>query len=435
MSFLQKFAVALAIFVTAAGPCKAVDIQEVVSDGGIKAWLVEEYAVPIIAIEIRFKGGASLDPADKNGRATLFAGLLDEGAGAYDATAFAEKEEETAVKLGFDATRDSFSVSATLLADRRHESLELLRLALHHPRFDSDAVARVKQQLISGIRQNEANPDKIASKAFFARVFPDDPYGRTTNGTEATVADITAEDLRDARALYLSRTAMSVGVVGAISAKALKPVLDQLLAKLPMVRRDALDDAQWQAEPGVTVVDNEAPQSVVIFGHEGIKRSDPDFIPAFVMNDVLGGGRFESRLMTEIRAKRGLAYGAYSYLTPLDRAGLYIGGFGTRNDAVAESIELVRQEWSKLAAEGLSEDDLDRAKKYLTGAYPLRFDSNAKIARFLAGVQAENLGIDYINQRNGMVESVTVDDIKRVAKRLLKPESLFFVVVGQPDRL
>ena len=419
----------------ASNQAAAVDIEVVETEGGLTAWLVEERAIPIISIQLAFRGGASRDPEGKTGLASLFAGLLEEGAGPYDDAAFAAEVEKTAARFSFGAGRDQVTIGATMLADRRDESLALLRLALTEPRFDQAPVDRVKAQIISGIRQSATDPNSIASRRWFEAAFPEDPYGRPTNGTEETVTALSIEDLRAAAPRYLNRNDLTIGVVGAISADELGPILDALLADLPDAPQAPLPEADLAELSGLEVVDFQAPQSTVLFGHRGLKRSDPDFIPAFVLNHVLGGGGFESRLMTEIREKEGLAYGVYSYLAPLDRSALYLGGVATANEGVARSIELVRREWSRLAEEGLSEDDLARAKTYLTGAYPLRFDSNSKIARFLVAAQQEDLGVDYIDRRNDLVNAVSVDDIKRVAERILKPEELFFVVVGQPAGL
>ncbi len=425
-------ALAFSAFATMA---EAVEIEEVKTEGGLTAWLVEESAIPIVTIVLSFDGGASLDPKEKAGRAQLLAGLLDEGAGPYDDAAFAAAVERTAMRLSVSASRDALTVRASMLVSELDASLELLRLALTEPRFDETPVARVKAQLISNIRQSDSEPNAIAARRFYAALFPNDPYGLPTSGLESTVAALGADDLRAAKPELMTRANVTIGVVGAIDAEALAPKLDALLAGLPAVGARALPFAVQADVRGVEVVDFNAPQSSVIFGHKGIMRDDPDFLVAFVANYILGGGGFESRLMTEIREKEGLAYGVYSYLNPLDRSALYLGSVATRNDAVARSIELVRREWRRLAEGDIDEETLKRAKTYLTGAFALRFDSNAKIARFLVGAQRADLGIDYINTRNDLVEAVTVADIKRVAERVLKPDQLFFVVVGRPEGL
>ncbi|MEM7270859.1 MAG: pitrilysin family protein, partial [Pseudomonadota bacterium] len=301
------------------------------------------------------------------------------------------------------------------------------------PRFDEEPVARVKNQIISGIRSSETDPNSIAGKAFAEAAFPGDPYGRQKDGTVESVTGLTADDLRTAQETLLNVNAAHIGVVGDITAEELGPLLDRLLGDLPRGPVRALKPAEYQAAPGVTVIDLDVPQSVAIFGHEGILRDDPDYIPAYVLNYVLGGGGFASRLTVEVREKRGLSYSVYSYLSPRDRVGLVIGGVATANASMKDSIDVIREEWRKIAEEGVTAEELEKAKRYLTGAYALRFDSNSKIANILVGVQAAGLPIDYTETRNSQVEAVTLEDLKRVAKRIYRPDDLSIFVVGRPE--
>lgn len=433
IGFSLKRLIPLALVLVAAPAFAAAPIQRVVSPGGIEAWLVEEAAIPIISIEIEFPGGGVLDPDGEEGLAQLFAGLLEEGAGELDAVGFAEAADDIAARYRFSSGRDNLSVSASMLAENRDASVDLLRLALTQPRFDEEPVTRVKRQMISSIREGESDPDTIAGKAFFAATFTDDPYGRPGGGTLESVASLEAEDLRAAAPRLLAVGDAHIGVVGAISAAELGPLLDRLLGDLPKDGPATPPKTDAAPPPGVTVIDLDVPQSVAIFGHAGILRDDPDFIPAYVMNYILGGGGFSSRLTTEVREKRGLSYSVYSYLMPLDRAGVIIGGVASANSAMGESIAVIREEWRKMAEEGVSDEELDKAKRYLTGAYALNFDSNAKIANILVGLQSAGLPIEYPEIRNGLVEAVTVEDISRVARRILNEEALSFVVVGRPE--
>ena len=432
------FTTAFALVVAALHPIAAqaaAPIQKVVSPGGIEAWLVEEQAIPIISLEIQFDGGSALDPEGKEGVANLMMGLLEEGAGDMDAVAFAETADAIAARYGFSAGRESVSVSAVMLAENRDATLDLLKVALMSPRFDEEPVTRVKRQIVSGLRSDETDPNAIAGKAWFEAAFPNDPYGRKSSGTIESVQALTVDDLRGAREALLNVGAAHIGVVGAITAEELGPLLDELLGDLRNEPQAELQPIAFQGAPGVTVIDLDVPQSVATFGHAGILRDDPDFIPAYVMNYVLGGGGFSSRLTTEVREKRGLSYSVYSYLFPLDRAGLVLGGVATANASMAKSIEVIRDEWRKMADEGVTEEELEKAKRYLTGAYALRFDSNAKIANILVGLQAADLPIDYPETRNALVEAVTVEDIRRVAARVLDEEKLSIVVVGRPEGL
>ncbi|WP_333684632.1 M16 family metallopeptidase, partial [Pontibaca methylaminivorans] len=210
---------------------------------------------------------------------------------------------------------------------------------------------------------------------------------------------------------------------------------DDLLGDLPETGAPLPPPAKVADEGGTVVVDYDTPQSVAVFGQEGLERDDPDFYAAYVLNQILGGGSFESRLMQELRVKRGLTYGVYTYLAPKDLAALYMGGVASANDRIAEAVEMIRQEWTDMAANGVSEAELARAKTYLTGAYPLRFDGNGQIARILVGMQMDDLPIDYIATRNDRINAVTLDEANRVAHELLRPDQLRFVVVGQPEGL
>ncbi|SFR36734.1 M16 family metallopeptidase [Litoreibacter janthinus] len=421
-----------ACFALIALPAAAIDIKEVTSPGGIKAWLVEEPSIPFTALEIRFKGGASLDREGKRGAAYLMSGLLDEGAGEMTSTEFAAAAEGLALQYDFDASADSFSVSAQFLTENREESLELLRKALNEPRFDQDAVDRVRGQVLSMIASDAEDTNDIAGKTFAELAYGDHPYASKLEGTADTVSALTREDLIASHADLLTRDRVYVGAVGDITPAELGLVLDKLLGALPQNGPEMPGPAPFLLAGGETIVPYDTPQSVAIFGHSGIERTDPDFFAAFVMNQVLGSGGFGSRLMDEVREKRGLTYGVYSYLVLREHVNLVMGQVSSSNESVAEAIEVIRAEWAKMAENGLTEEELATAKTYLTGAYPLRFDGNARIANILAAMQFDDLPVDYIDTRNSKVEAVTLDDIQRVAKRLLKPENLHFVVVGKP---
>lgn len=432
---MHRALAALALLVAPVWAQAAAPIQRVVSPGGIEAWLVSEPAIPMVALEISFDGGAALDPEGQEGVANFLAAMLEEGAGDFDAVAFAEARQTTGMRLSFSSGRESLSVSARMLTETLDDSLALLRLALHAPRFDAEPMRRVRGQILSSLRSDEANPRSLASEAWFAAAFPGDAYGRKADGTLDSVAALTPDDLRAAQARLLTRTGMKIGVVGAIDAEALGPLLDTLLADLPEGAARAVEPVAVAVGGGIEVVPFDVPQSTVLFGHAGPMRDDPDFMAAFVLNHILGGGGFSSILMQEVRERRGLAYGAYAYLATLDRAGLMLGGVGTANERVAESIAVIREQWQRVAEGGITQEQRDAAVRYLTGAYPLRFDSNAAIARILVGLQRDGFPIDYPEIRNSLVEAVTLEDIHRVAARWLKPDDLFFVVVGQPQGL
>ena len=408
-------------------------IKEVTSPGGIKAWLVEDHNIPFTALEIQFKGGTSLEAPDKRGVINLMTATLEEGAGEMDSKAFAEARDALAASISFDSGTDSVGVSAKFLTENRDQVIDLMREALVNPRFDQDAVDRVREQVLSNLRSNEMDPGTIASEKFDALAFGDHPYATTGDGTIETVTKLTRDDVVAAHKAALARDRVFVAASGDITAEELGKLLDHLLGDLPATGAPQPGPAPWLLPPGVTVVDFPTPQSTIFFGQKGIPRDDPDFFPAFILNEVIGGGRFTARLMTEVREKRGLTYGIGTYLVNMEHADMLLGQFSASNDKVAEAIKVVREEWGRLVSAGVTPEELEATKTYLTGSYPLRFDGNGPIASILVGMQMDGMPIDYVTTRNAKIEAVTMEDIQRVAARLFKPEDLHFVVVGQPE--
>ncbi len=423
------------LFVVLAGiPARAeLAVRDVTSPGGISAWLVEEHSIPFITLEIRFKGGTSLDLPGKRGATYLMSGLLEEGAGELDAGGFARARDGLAADFGFDAHGDALSISASFLSENRDQAVELLRTAIAEPRFDQVAVDRVRAQIISIIAGNEKDPNEIASQTFDRLAYGDHPYGSASTGTTDSVNLLTRDDIVDAYHNAMARDRMFVSAVGDIDAKELADMLDVLLGALPEKGNAMPPRAKVSLTGGVTVVELPTPQSVAVFGQRGINRDDPDFFTAYVMNQIFGAGGFTSRLTDEVREKRGLTYGVYTFLASYDLAELYMGSVASANDRIAEAIDVIRAEWQKLAEHGVTEKELIAAKKYLTGAYPLRFDGNARIAGILVNMQLDGLPADYIRTRNDKINAVTLEDIARLAKKMIKPEDLRVVVVGQPQ--
>ncbi|AJE45164.1 M16 family metallopeptidase [Celeribacter indicus] len=432
---MKRFAIALIAYVAFLLPAfAAVEVQEVETPGGIKAWLVEEHSIPFTALEIRFRGGTSLDREGKRGEITLMMATLEEGAGDMDAQDFAAARDALAASFDFDARMDSVSISARFLSENRDEALALLRKAIMEPRFDQTAVDRVRGQVQSILRSQANDPQDIASTSFYSAVFPGHPYGTNDTGTPESVAGLTREDMIEAKARAMVRDRAYVGAVGDITAEELSSLLDDLLGGLPETGPDLPERVEPELSGEVTVVPFATPQSVVLFGQKGLTRDHPDFIPAYIANEILGGGP-DSRLMSEVREKRGLTYGIGSYLVPFDHSELLLGQFSSGNASVAQAIEVVKAEWRKIVEEGISEEELADAKTYLTGAYPLRFDGNGPIASILVDMQMDGLSRDYIAERNDMVNAVTLEEINRVARELYDPDRLSFVVVGQPEGL
>lgn len=433
---MRAFFQALILCVIAAGPARAeIDIQEVTTPGGLTAWLVEEPSIPFVALELRFKGGGSLDAPGKRGAVNLMVGLLEEGTGDMDARAFARATEELAASFDYDSYDDTVSVSAKFLTDTTEDAMALLRGSIVEPAFNQVAVDRVKAQVLSGIAGDETDPNKIAGRTFDRLAFGDHPYGSQLTGTVESVSALARDDLIAAHEAVFARDRVFISAVGDIDAAGLSELLDTLLGDLPETGAPLPGEAAFLLEGGQTIVDFDTPQSVVLFGQAGLERDDPDFIAAYVLNEIFGGSGLTSRLMQEVRERRGLTYGVYTYLVPKDHSEMLMGSVASANNRVAETIAVIREEWAKLAETGVTAEELAAAKTYLTGAYPLRFDGNGPIANILVGMQMDGLGRDYVVERNALVDALTLDEVNRVAAELMQPDDLHFVVVGQPEGL
>jgi zinc protease len=428
---LPALALICAFGLGAVGPAAATKIQRVVSPGGIEVWLVQEPTVPVIAMDFAFRGGAGADPADKPGVANMVTALLDEGAGDLDANAFQERMQDLAIELSFSIGRDRLRGSLRTLADNRDQAFDLLRLSLNAPRFDADAVTRIRGQIMANLTRASTSPNDIASKRWWAVAFPDHPYGRPSDGSLESVPRITVDDLRAYTRRVFSREDLKIAIVGAIDAEAAGRLVDRAFGALPAkVEWTPVPDIKPQGLGERITVDFNVPQTVITFGGPGIQRKDPDFFAAYVVNHILGGGSFSSRLYHEVREKRGLAYSVYSSMFWLDHTALLSGSTATRSDRAAETLSLIEQEFRRMAESGPTQEELDKAKTYLMNSYALGFDTSSKIASQLVQIQLDELGIDYIDRRKGMIESVTLADAKRVAKRLLDGGFLF-VSVGR----
>ncbi|MBT0780069.1 pitrilysin family protein [Paracoccus sp. pheM1] len=428
-------ALATLVFVALASlPARAIEIQEITSPGGIKAWLVEDHSIPFTALSLMFRGGASLDAPGKRGQMSLMTALLEEGAGEMDSVQYAEAVEGLGAQNRFDVGDDALTVNTRMLTENRDQAAELLRQALAEPRFDPDAVERVRAQLQAVIRSEATSPNAIASKELARLAWGEHPYATSINGTRETVAALTRDDLVAARDRILARDRVVVAAAGDITAEELGKLIDAVLGGLPEQGSAPLPDrARLQLTGGVTVIDWDSPQTVVSFAQPGLPMSDPDYFAAFVADHILGGGGFSSRLMDEIREKRGLTYGVSTGLANGVYGETWQGGMASANDKVAEAVGLIRQEWDRFAKGGVTEKELADAKTYLTGEYALRFDGNGKIAGILAGMQLIGLPADYVNTRNGKIEAVTAADVQRVGQRLLHSDQIRFVLVGRPE--
>lgn len=427
---------ALSLISASAAQSQSSRITEVTSPGGIKAWLVHDTTLPLIAMEFAFLGGASQDGPDLTGLANLTASLLDEGAGPLDADAFQTALADHAVELHFNAGRDEIRGSLRTLSENREKAFELLRLAVSEPRFDTEAVERIRASHMAMLRRRSTEPNALANDRWFALAFPDHPYGRPVDGTLTSMPRISRDDIAGFARRMLARSNLRVAVVGDIDAAELGKRLDAVFGTLPATATLAkVADVTPQKIGTVDIIPLDVSQSVVVMGTVGLERRDPDFIPAFVLNHILGGSAFSSRLFKEVREARGLAYSVYSYQVALSHVGLWFAGTATKNERAGESIAIITDEFRRILKDGPTQTELGEAQSYLTGSYALRFDTSSKVAGQLLQIQLDELGIDYIDKRNAQIAAVTLADLMRVAQRLSTARDALVVVVGKPAGL
>jgi zinc protease len=409
------------------------DIEVVTTPAGIVLWLEREPTIPMVSLNFAFRGGSSLDPAGREGVANMVSGLLDEGAGDLDSQAFRDRLDELSVKLGFDSGRDAFYGSLTTLTENLDAAFDLLAAAVNAPRFDPEPVERVRGQILIGIAYDQEDPDSVAWGTWNETAFPDHAYGRAVAGTPESVAAIATEDLRSYLGGAFARDRLVIAAVGDIDADRLAVLVDKVFAGLPATGAPLLSG---DVEPHVgetVVVDMDVPQSSIVFGLPALKRDDPDFYALNLLNKALGGGGLNTRLFEEVRNERGLAYSASTFIYALDHAGLLLGSAGTQSARAGETLDVIKAILADVALNGITLAELDDARAYLTGSFPLALDSNGKIARTLVAIQMDDLGLDYLDKRNGFYQAVTLDDVNRVAARYLDPDNLLIVVTGRPE--
>lgn len=435
MKYLKKNIVAFVAVVGfsvqffAALPVFAVEIKQFKTPAGINVYLVENYTSPLITVSFSFNGGATQDPAGKAGIARLLASMLDEGAGDMSGLEFQTKAEELGADIRFSAGRDYFTGSMQTIAENSDEAFELLALALNKPRFDPLPLERMRQAILVNLKRSLTNPQSIASKALRNVLFKDHPYARSNSGTIDTLNTLNRDDLVAIYQQLFVREGLVIGVVGAINPEELSSKIEQAFASLPQ-KSNLKIIAEAKLKFGETISrEVDIPQSIVSFALPGLKRSDPDFFAAYLANHILGGGTFSSRLYDEVREKRGLAYSVYSHLATYSHAAFTIVGSATSNERVDNAIEVIRAELKKMAALGPTAKELEAAKKYIIGSYAIRnLDTSIKVARVLVAIQQIDLGIDYIDRREDLINAVTLEDVKRVAAKLLQQEPTLVVV-------
>ena len=415
-----------------AARAQAVEIKEVTTPLGLKAWLVEDRSTPVVALSFAFASGSASEPGDQKGVSGLAAMLLTDGAGPFDAQAFKQRQEDAAASLGFSASSDRLSGSLRVLAANREQGFELLRLALSEARFDEDMIEQRRAQVIGALNQATQRPATVAQRTLAATVFADHPYARDTSGLRESLKTLTAAALRARAQALLVRTGLTITAVGDIEEAELASQLDKAFGGLPLgAAPSPLPDWTPTSKPRTVNVERAVPQSAILIAMPGIPRDDPDWYAYQVMSNILGGGQ-QSRLFSEVREKRGLAYSVSAGIRTYRKAALMVISSGSANEKVADTLRVIRNELVRLRTDGVTEQELADSKTYLSGALALSLDSSGAIAGLVQALQLDGLPRDHLDKRPALIAAVKLEDVRRVARRVLRDEAMTTVVVGKP---
>lgn len=426
-------ALLLALLLAIAAPAYA-KVETLASPKGVNFWVAKDQTQPIFTLRMVFTNtGFAYDPDNRSGLASLTASMLSEGAGDMDALAFKQALQAKAVKLSIATDADHFFITVTSLSEHQAEALRLLASVISAPRFDEDALARVKRETLSALIRAEEDPDYIANRAWSEHYFGAHPYAKPRIGTKAGIEGISADDLKAYAKRSFTAGNLIVSGAGDVDTEKLGEALDTLAAALPSSFTPAaeLGDVTPQASAPVAI-EKDIPQTVIQFGGLGLTRSDPRYIAGYVLNEIIGGGTLKSRLGTELREKSGLTYHIGTELAPLQRTGLLWGAFATRRDKRDEALTMLKSTLDAIAKNGVTDKELSDAKAYLTGSFPLSLDTNAELSGFMTGMQLYKLGSDYLEKRNALINAVTKDEVNALAKNLLTFDTWQVVQVGKP---
>jgi len=414
---------------------KFLDIKEVTSESGITAWLVEDHSIPVISLQFAFKDAGSIqDPADKQGLARMLSNTLDEGAGELPSEVFQKELRDLSISLSFGSSRDNFTGNLKTLSQNKERAFELMRLALTAPRFDEGPVARMRAANQSRIRSSLADPDWIAARIMNDVAYEGHPYALNSGGTLSSLEAITPDDLRNFAKTQLTKDRLKVSASGDITAEELKEVLELLFQALPeSVPESKTQQLSLQNKGKSFVYTLDIPQTMIEIQQSGISRQDERYHYAQIMNFVLGSSGFGSRLTEEIREKRGLTYGIYSYFSNMD----YFDGLAistsTANKNAGQMLALITEQVQKIRSYPITEEELKNAKSYLIGSLPLSLTSTDKIAGLLLSLQMDDLGMDYLDKREETIQNATTDDVFKTAQKILATENFVTVLVGRPE--
>lgn len=411
-------------------------IQHWVTPEGARVFFVESRQLPMLDIAVSFPAGSARDPARQPGLAQLTHSLLDQGAGGLSDSEIAHRMADVGAVLSGSFDRDRAAVNLRTLsseAEKRH-AFDIYLRVLQQPDFPQAVIAREIPRVIAAIREAQADPGSVASKAFYAALYGQHPYAHDLAGEQDAVRELTRADFeRFYRAHYSAPNAV-IAMIGDLNREQAERMAASIAAGLPAGEPVSRLAAPVAAAPAIHRIAHPSTQSHVLIGTLGIARGDPDFFPLFVGNYVLGGGGFDSRLMREIRDQRGFAYSVYSFFLPLSEAGPFLMGLQTQVRQADEAHQVAVDMLRDFIAKGPTEAEVQQARNNLVGGFPLRLDSNRKILDQLSLIGFYRLPLDHLDTWVGRVEAVTAADVQAAFARRLNPDALTTVVVGSGDR-
>ncbi len=415
-------------------PARSVEIRPLrwTTDNGMTVLLLERHSLPIVSLQLLVRAGSARDPEERAGVANMVAQLLDEGTATRSSKQIAEEADFIGAHLTTSASDDYSTAALDVLKKDLETGVELVTDVLRHPSFPDEEIERKRSQIIGQILSEKDNPGNVAEKAFNEMIFGQHPYHSPTEGTEATVPRITRADLVTFYEEYYRPNNAILAIVGDITPGEARTLLARRFRDWePRAVPPLVAPPPPRAETRRSrVIDRNLTQANIILGQTGIERGNPDYYAVTVMNYILGGGGFSSRLLKQVRERQGLAYSIYSHFD----AGVYPGSFSivlqTRNSAAAQAIDQIMAEIQRIRREPVAEQELREAKAYLVGSFPLRIDTNSKAAALLTQIEFHALGLEYLQDYPAKIRAVSLDDVARVAKKYLDPEHMTLVMVA-----
>lgn len=411
--------------------------KRIVTPEGMVVLVSERHDLPIVKVSVIIKAGSVLETEEKAGIANLTAELLTEGTKKRTSSQISDEIDFIGGSLNTSGGNDYISVSLSILKKDIDKGFDLLSDIILNPSFDEKEIDRKKRLIKGAIKREEEDPESVARKAFIKEVFGKHPYGRPVEGKEESIDRITRNDIIEFHDRNYSPNNTIMGIAGDVTVDEVAALINKYFKYWKKKESDHAKLPEPPAIKGHNIfkIDKDLTQATIILGHLGIKRDNPDFYAISVMNYILGGGGFASRLVQNIRDSKGLAYDVRSSFSPKKEVGSFSVSVQTKNETAGLAIKEIIKEIKRIREEGVTEEELSDAKGYLTGSFPLRIDTNAEVARILASIEFYNLGLDYPEKYKALINGITRDDVLRVARKYLDPENFVLVIVAKQEKV